>query len=196
MQPIDGVLNKLLVLESLYQELTNADWHQLFQEDGEKAIEWLFKEHYSYLCRVVYKILPDANLVEDLVQEVFFELWRRKDRIHINLSIKAYLRRTAVNKTLNFIRDQKVKFDHEEKLPVLRSNSPTVNQTLEAQELQEFIDQSIDQLPERCRIIFILSRFEDMSYKEIAAKLGISIKTVENQISKALKVLRGTLGNY
>ena len=178
----------------MYQELTNADWHQLLQEDGEKAIEWLFKEHYSYLCKAVYKVLPDANLVADLVQEVFFELWRRKDRIHINSSIKAYLRRTAVNKTLNYIRDQKVKFDDEEKLPVLKSSEASISQELEARELQAFIDETIDQLPERCRLVFVLSRFEDMTYQEIADKLGISIKTVENQISKALKILRATLG--
>ena len=178
----------------MYQELTNAEWHHLLQKDGEKAIEWLFQEHYAYLCRAVYKILPDSNLAEDLVQEVFFELWRRKDRIHITSSIKAYLRRTAVNKTLNYIRDQKVKFDDEEKLPVLSSGEASANQQLEAEELQQLIDQTIDSLPERCRVVFVLSRFEDMSYKEIAEKLGISVKTVENQISKALKVLRRVLG--
>lgn len=172
------------------QEILN-----LLQTDGEKAIELIFRQYYQFLCLVVYKILPDQNLVEDLAQEVFYELWRKKDKIKVTTSLKAYLRRAAVNKTLNYIRDQKIKFDDEAKLQPIASSIKTSTR-LESKELQGLIDQAINRLPERCRIVFALSRFEGFSYQEIAQELGISVKTVENQISKALRLLRAALDGY
>ena len=180
----------------MQQNLTNKDFHEFWQQDSEKAIDWLFRTHYSYLCKVVYKIIPDTNLVEDLVQEVFYEVWKKQGQININTSVKAYLRRAAVNRSLNYIRDQKIKFEQDEKVPLLESREASITQKIEAEDLKALIDESIDALPERCRVVFVLSRFEEMSYKEIAEELGISIKTVENQISKALKFLRKALGPY
>lgn len=180
----------------MQQDLTNEEFYQFWQQDGEKAIDWLFRKYYSYLCKVVFKIIPDTNLVEDLVQEVFFEVWKKKGQIKINTSMKAYLRRSAVNRSLNYIRDQKIKFENEDKLPFLDSREATIAQKIEAEDLKVLIDEFIDELPERCRIVFVLSRFEDMSYREIAQELDISVKTVENQVSKALKYLRKALGPY
>ena len=175
---------------------TDQEILELLQNNSEKAIDILFRQYYRFICKAVYKILPDATLVEDLCQEVFYELWRKRQQLHINTSLKAYLSRAARNKALNYIRDQKIILEGEEKQPLLQSKIQGINQQLEAQELKELIDQAIDRLPERCRMVFILSRFEDLSYKEIGAELGISVKTVENQISKALKMLRAQLGEY
>ncbi len=180
----------------MQQEHTDEELIKLLRKDGDRAMELLFHRFYAYLCRSAYRVLGEEAVAEDLVQEVFYELWKRRKELHITTSLKAYLRRATVNKTLNYIRDQrKVYFEQEDKisLPALR---PSAVQRLEAAELQQLIDQSIDSLPERCRIIFILSRFEDMTYKEIASELGISEKTVENQISKALRLLREALGPY
>ena len=177
-------------------EYTDEEILDLLRNDTENAIDILFRKYYSFLCKSVYKILPDTNLVEDLSQEVFYELWRKRKQLQIKTSLKAYLRRAAMNKALNFIRDQKIKFDDEEKQPQLASKTPSINQKMEAAELQVIIDRAIDQLPERCRMVFVLSRFEEMSYSEIAQQLNISVKTVENQISKALKLLRISLGDY
>ena len=176
--------------EPLYSD---TELLQLLQTDSDRAIDLLFRTHYADLCRAVYRIIPDTNLVEDLAQEVFYELWKKRDKIVINTSIMAYLRRAARNKALNFIRDKKIKFEEEEKIPDLTSSEINSIQQLEVAELQEKIDQAIDQLPERCRLVFTLSRFEEMTYQQIADELSISIKTVENQISKALKLLRRTL---
>ena len=178
------------------QNLSEADLQALFAKDAEKAIEVLFEQYYSYLCQAVYKILPDAAIVEDLVQEVFFELWRRRDKVQISTTFRAYLRRAAVNKTLNYIRDQKIKFADEPKEWTLSAYQIEGQEKLEVAELQQLIDESIDSLPERCRMVFVLSRFEDYSYQQIADELGISVKTVENQISKALKILRDRLGSH
>lgn len=140
--------------------------------------------------------MPDQNIAEDLAQEVFFDLWRKRDKLNIKTSLKAYLRRAAVNKTLNYIRDKKINFEEEDKIPDLDNEQTSVIQKMSADELQVKITAAIDSLPERCRIIFSLSRYEEMTYKEIAQKLDISIKTVENQISKALSILRVALGDY
>ncbi|NUO00198.1 MAG: RNA polymerase sigma-70 factor [Saprospiraceae bacterium] len=165
----------------------------LFRQDSEKAIEVLFQLHYTYLCQAAIRIVADPRLAEDLTQEVFFELWRKKEAIEFAISVRAYLRRAVVNKALNYIRDRKKITDDEEKLLQVESREPSVTQQLDAEALQELIDQAIDELPEKCRLVFVLSRFEEMSYQEIADHLEISIKTVENQIVKALKHLRTAL---
>ena len=169
---------------------------QLLQTQPDQAIECLFREHYRYVCHAVYRVLPDMVLVEDLVQEVFYELWRKKDRLNIQTSFKAYLRRAAVNKTLNYIRDQKIKVSEPTDDLPLRSAEVTSHERLDAQDLQSAINRAVDQLPERCRAVFMLSRFEDQTYREIAEGLNISVKTVENQMSKALRHLRTALASF
>lgn len=179
----------------MHTEYTDQQLVQLLNENSEQAVELLFRKYYSFLCRSAFRILPDESIVEDLVQEVFYELWRRRGQLQINVSLKAYLRRSIMNRALNYLRDnRKVFSEEEEKAASLPDNLPEPGQQLEAAQLQELIDRVIDGLPERCRIVFVLSRFEEMSYQEIAEELGISAKTVEHQISKALRLLRDALG--
>ena len=169
-----------------------------FLHDGhEGAIERIFKQYYSYICSAVYKILSDPSLTEDLAQDVFYELWRKREKIEINSSLKAYLKRAAINKALNYIRSKKMKFaDDEDNSAIINIPVSSHEGEFEAMELQDIINAAIDTLPERCRIVFMMSRHEEMSYKEIAAALEISIKTVENQISKALKILKKAVNPY
>lgn len=174
----------------------DASLQKLFQSSPEQAIEVLFREYYTEVCRAVIRIIPDPVIAEDIAQEVFFELWRKREVLNITSSFGAYLRRAARNRSLNYIRDRKINPEPEEKLPQASGFQADANQKLEAQDLQKVIDQVIENLPERCRLVFSLSRFEDMSYQEIADHLGISIKTVENQISKALRLLREALGSH
>lgn len=168
----------------------------MLAQDSDQAIVLIFRLHYRFICQAVYRVIPDQNLAEDLAQEIFLELWRKRDQLQVNTSLKAYLRRAAVNRSLNYIRDRKISFELDDSQAVIASGLPTIGQQLEAEELQRYIDQAIDQLPERCRVVFVLSRFEQLSYAEIAENLDISVKTVENQISKALKLLRAALGPY
>ncbi len=180
----------------MQSELSDKELASLFKRDSERAIEILFRRHYTYLCQAVYRILLDEHLAEDLVQDVFFELWKKYHRLTINISYRAYLRRAVINKSLNYIRDhRRVHFEQQDDLP-LTTSLADAEQLLEKAELQELIDRAIDQLPDRCRVVFVLSRFEDLTYREIAESLDISEKTVENQISKALRWLRSALGPY
>ncbi|RMF03073.1 MAG: RNA polymerase sigma-70 factor [Bacteroidetes bacterium] len=170
---------------------------QRLRQGEQAALDSLFRLHYGYLCQVVYRVLPDTHRAEDLVQEVFLDLWRKRERLLIEQSVQAYLRRAAVNKTLNYIRDQKLHLADESYLPYdLHTAEAGAQQQLQAAELQAEIDQAVGRLPERCRIVFSLSRFEGMSNQEIADALHISIKTVENQMTKALRMLKTALAQH
>ena len=177
-----------------FTDKTDKEIIKLLPENGDRALKLLFDKYYTYLCIGLYRIIPDRNLAEDLAQDVFLDIWRKRSTLHIKTSLKAYLRTAARNKALNYIRDRKIRWENEEEQPELESNFVSAPQKMEAAELQDLIDKSIDELPERCRLVFTLSRFEDMTYQQIADELGISIKTVENQISKALKIAQGFFG--
>lgn len=178
--------------------MSHPDIHILdkLKDQPELALRALYDQYYNYICSVVYKMVGDSTLAEDIAQEVFVEVWKRRESLDVNLSLRGYLRRIAVNKTLNHIRAQKMNFEEEDAVLQLPSNENSTQKILEAEDLQKVINDAIERLPERCRVVFGLSRFEEMSYKEISNKLGISIKTVENQVSKALKLVRKAVYEY
>lgn len=179
-------------------DLTDRDIISLLNDplQAEGAAEKLFKKFYSDVCYAVYRIIPDVARSEDIAQDVFMEIWRKKDTIEIKTSVKAYLKRAGVNKALNYIRANKVKFEDDDSYEMQNLSIRDHGGDIEAQDLQSIIDEAIESLPPKCRIVFSLSRFEELSYKEIAAKLDISVKTVENQIGKALKILRLAVESY
>lgn len=177
-------------------EYTDKELLTLLANGEESAIDIIFRQYYSFLCRSVYRIIPDTQITEDLAQDVFYELWKKRDSLNITTSLSAYLKRAALNKSLNYIRDQKIDFRNAPEKENLESKAVSIIHEIAADDLQDKIDAAIDSLPERCRLVFVLSRFEEMTYREIADQLDISIKTVENQISKALKNLRTSLAPY
>ncbi|MEM9822860.1 MAG: RNA polymerase sigma-70 factor [Bacteroidota bacterium] len=178
------------------QPHTDQELFQLLQENKEEAVTELFRRHYVYVCKSAYRIIGNEAIAEDLAQDVFLGLWKRRAQLNIKTSVKAYLKKAVTNKALNYIRDQKMKFTDTEKMPEMPAKAVGIHQELEKEELEQVIQKAVNRLPERCRIVFCLSRFEELSYQEIADQLEISIKTVENQISKALKFLRAELIAY
>lgn len=179
-------------------ELSDQDIIKLLSnpEKAEHAAELLFKKYYSDVCYAVYRIIPDATLSEDIAQDVFLEIWRKRETINIKTSVKAYLKKAGVNKALNHIRARKVRFERDDSHEMQNISIRDHAGEVEVLDLQAIIDKAIDSLPNKCRIVFSLSRFEELSYKEIAGKLDISVKTVENQIGKALKILRAAVKSY
>ena len=160
------------------------------------ALRSLYSSYYKYVCSVVYKMTGDASVAEDISQEVFIEVWKRRESLDVTSTLKGYLRKVAVNKTLNHIRSKKMNFEEEDSVFQVPSEENSTQIILEAEDLQNAINSAIDSLPERCRLIFGLSRYEEKTYKEIAEALSISIKTVENQMSKALKIVRMFVQKY
>lgn len=166
------------------------------QSDDKAFMKDLFHDHYSMVCKTIYRFVNEQPLSEDLAQEVFIRLWNKRHQLNINQSFPAYLRRMAINEALGYIRKNK-KVHIDELNPGLHDGMDTgAEEKFLYGELKDRISNAIDTLPPRCRSVFQLSRFEELTYKEIADKLDISVKTVENQMGKALKILREKLKGY
>lgn len=161
----------------------------------EDALRQIFNRHYPLLLTDIYRLIPDESTCEDLAQELFVDLWNKRESIDIHTSLRAYLRRAAVNKSLNYLKSQKrLQFEDAAEFSGIADPGEQDMQVREEKEgLESRLHAAIDTLPEKCRVVFNLSRFEQLSHKEIAEKLGISVKTIENQITKAMKVLREAL---
>jgi len=142
-------------------------------------------------------MIRDQGRAEDLVQDVFLKFWKQKDQLNIQVSLKAYLRRSCVNACLDDIRKQKKMqiVDMGTMLPIAATQQPDAAKQLENNELEQLINQTINNLAPKCRNVFILSRKEQFSNKEIADQLGVSLKTVEAHITTALKKLRTVIKN-
>lgn len=185
------LLGFLVHLNFLMLQAVNTDQIlYLIRTKPEEALQNMYKNYYSMLCNQVFQIIKDRSTAEDIVQDVFYEIWKKKETLNINQSLGAYLKRACRNRTLNYIRDNSVKWEDETSLMEVQDSGINSEEILTTEELNTSIQTMIAQLPEKCGVIFSLSRFEDMSYNEIANSLDISIKTVENQISKALRILR------
>jgi RNA polymerase sigma-70 factor (ECF subfamily) len=159
----------------------------------EQSLEKLFKTYFTALMAFSRKILGDEDDAREVVHQVFINLWEKRNEIDLSTSLKSYLFTAVNNRSLNVIRDRK-KFSAEEVPEQVEEYD--VSAVIESMELEEKIRGAIGTLPERCRIIFELNRFDGLSYAEIAKKLDISVKTVENQMTKALKILRERLAKY
>lgn len=161
------------------------------------AFEQLFTTHFKRLYAYALTIVKEEMTAEEMVQNVFFKIWEKKGKVDIQTSVTAYLYRSVYNESLNYLKHKKVKSAYQSHTVYQNKNqSDNAASRLQLSELQQKLDIALSELPEQCRTIFQMSRFEELKYQEIADKLGISIKTVENQMGKALKILRVKLADY
>jgi RNA polymerase sigma-70 factor, ECF subfamily len=164
---------------------------------NERAFEQLFRTHYSGLCGYASKYVWDADQAEEIVQDLFYNLWNKKNNLNIDISIEAYLFRAVRNACLNYLKHQKVRRHHADSVKnTAASDQIDSDDPMEILELQVKIDEAVDALPPERQKIFKLSRYEGLKYKEIADELGLSVKTVEAQMGKALKTLREDLSEF
>lgn len=169
----------------------------IFQEikkGNNEAFSQLFDEFYSPLCFFANKYLSDLDLSRSLVQEVFVDLWARREKLNIQFSPKSYLYHSVKNRSIDYLRKEKKTVPVSESVETVES--VPFRDLMEEAELNNRINLAIQQLPEKCREVFILCRFEGFKYSEIAKKLEISVKTVEMQMGIALKKLRESLSDY
>lgn len=168
-----------------------------FLDSDSQDFETFYLDNFQALHRYAFTILNDSELAEEMVHRVFLKILERKDPLNVHASLKAYIFRSVNNECLNYIKHQKVKQTYQSYATNEMDNFPeTPSSKLSYKELELQLKQAINDLPEQCRTIFQLSRFEELKYGQIADQLGISIKTVEAQMSKALKRLRVELADY
>ena len=161
------------------------------------AFEMLFKSHFKGLTHFAQKYVKDFDTAKEIVQDSFISLWEKRDTIDPAKQVKSYLTTIIYNKSLNYLRDNK-KFNKD--ILTFEGLYPFADHDkgdkLVADEIEKKIKLSIDELPEKCKEIFVMNRYEHLKYQQIADKLGISIKTVEAQMSKALQHMREKLVDY
>jgi RNA polymerase sigma-70 factor (ECF subfamily) len=165
------------------------------------AYEELFKRYYVYLCFVAEHITRSRADAEEIVSDVFVRLWNLREKSEIILSVKAYLIRAVHNASLNYIEQNAIRLKSTGRLSTsdlkaLAWDSDYPLGHLYEKELQDILANCINELPEACREIFLLSRDKDMKYTEISNKLGISVNTVKSQVKIALSRLRYAVKNY
>ncbi|HEX3168337.1 MAG TPA: RNA polymerase sigma-70 factor [Chitinophagaceae bacterium] len=178
-------------------ELENDAIGTLLAQKDETAFEQLFKTHFKRLHAYAFTILRDEVEAEEMVQQVFFKLWERNETLSLTGSVSAYLYRAVHNESLNYIKHQKVRSNHQLHVAYsMKNEAEHPAKKVIAGELEKKIHSALNELPEQCRTIFQMSRFDELKYREIADKLGISVKTVENQMGKALKLLRQKLADF
>ncbi|MCB9283865.1 MAG: RNA polymerase sigma-70 factor [Lewinellaceae bacterium] len=158
--------------------------------------EQLFKAHFVALCHFANQLVQDMDSARDIAQKVFINLWENRETIDPQRSVQSYLYTSVRNRCLNHIRDRKKYRSQVLDLEIMDIEISFEEDNTGLEELQKKIAEALSTLPEKCRQVFEMSRFQDMKYKDIAAQLDISEKTVEAHMSKALKTLREELKEY
>ena len=154
------------------------------------AYRYLFSEYYSWLCNYVFKLSNDYALSEDIVQETMMKLWENRKTITIKTSLKNYIFKSCHNQFLQHVRRTKVQLDSLDDIRWELLMETYVSEEEDTEHKIKKLNSLIDQLPSRCKEIFVKSKFEKRKYQEIAEDLGISVKTVEAQMSRAFRFLR------
>jgi RNA polymerase sigma-70 factor, ECF subfamily len=152
----------------------------------------VFMSHYEDLCRYACTILKNAEEAEDVVQSMFVKLWEKREGLEVKHTIRSYLFKAVYHQCLNLLEHRTVKLKHQVHIAHDTLAETQLPETFQ-HELEENIIAAINGLPDQCRIIFMMSRYDELRYAEIASNLNISVNTVENQISKALRILRAKL---
>lgn len=167
---------------------------ELIKNGNKNAFKKIFDTYYNELFLLSLKYLHSKNVAEDIVQEVFLKLWDKRKTITITNSLASYLKKATINQSINNLRSSYARsIEFPENLPQVENDQKGINVQIK---LKSEIRKAVYGLPERCKIIFILSKNFNYSYKEIAELLGISTNTVENQMVTAFKKIRKYLKDY
>ena len=184
------------------QDDLNALFSRIAFQDSGEVFKELFFDFFGPLCLFANRYIEDKAVCEDVVQDVFFQIWVQRKRLNIQQSARNYLITSVRNACVDYLRTNHAKYKY---ISTSEINESFINEyatsedtfsVLAVSELKEQLDKSLAQLPVAVRQAFELNRFEDLTYNEIASQMDISVKTVEAYISKALKLLRVELKDY
>lgn len=165
---------------------------QLQLERDAVAFTTLYERYWEKLVTIAYIRLKSSMDAQEVVQELFLDIWKRSENIYLRNSFNTYISAALKYKIITFLAKRRNEADRQSKLELPEIDRST-EQWLSYQQLRDELESSVQSLPEKCRLVFRLSREKGLSEKEIAATLNISLKTVESHMSKALKTLRASL---
>lgn len=177
---------------------------EMLRDGHPDAFKYLFEHHYQVLCHVASQYVKDDFLAETIVSDVIFHMWEIHKTLSIETTIRQYMTRSVRNRCLNFLNSSYNKNEKENSIhgitdfrvkTYLSNDDYPLGRLLE-KELEDVIDSCINRLPDQCRKVFCMSRFEDMTYQEIADELSISVNTVKFHMKNALDLLRKDLSTY
>jgi len=182
---------------SAYQSLTDAELLLLLSQNSEEAFEVLYHRHWENIYKVAFLLLKDSSASKDVVQDIFIWLWQKRNQLEIQ-TLPAYLKTAVKFKVANYIRSDNIRESFFETLGKLTitENAPEAAEITEMKELKAIITNAVELLPDKCRTIYKLSRNEQLTNQQIADKLGLSVKTVESQMTIALRRIRGAIDPY
>jgi len=164
-------------------------------KDDIKAYNKLYNSFYTPLCVFARRYLTDMETIEDCVQDIFMNIWKNRKNLSIETSIRSYLLSSTRNKCLSIIEKNKSKLTYEQYI-LNTYDEYSADDLYSVEELKEMIDEGIQKLPEKLRMVFCMNRFEHLTYKEIAEQLNISVKTVELYMHKSLIIMTSHLKEY
>ena len=183
---------------SVYEDELEQESIRLIKSGDERFLEVLFKLYYSRLCIYATTLIKIPDLAEEIVQETFIKLWENRALIKIDISFKAYIFRCVHNNCINYLkksdvvrRQTKQMYDeiiyHNE--VALQNFSSEIIDSLVSEELESRLNNALNDLPTQSRKIFLMNRFDQSSYNDIAKELNISVNTVKTQMKRAIKKL-------
>ena len=166
------------------------DFHDiaLIRNHDDRGLKSLFQKYYHSLFIKSIQIVGYKEVAEEITQDIFIKLWEKREHLHIKSSVSAYLLQSVKNQSINYVSSARARLRTQEIPENMVSSAPE-----DITELEDCIELAINRLPDRCRTVFRLSRFGQMTYQEIADKLGISKETVKSQIKTALTRIRADL---
>lgn len=181
----------------VHKHLTDIELINLLKKGNSNAFSEIYNRHWEGLYKSAFSLLHDTNASMDIVQDIFIWLWQKRHALEIH-SLTSYLKAAVRFKVANHIRSGNIRDSFFDELAGVHSPNVTLTteDIIEVKELKTIIRQAIDELPEKCREIFLLSRVENLNNQQIAKQLGISVKTVENQMTIALRRVRGSVEPY
>ena len=162
------------------------------------SFQKLFYQFHDQLFRFVVYRVQDADIAKDITQETFLRIWNKRESLQPEKSFFSLLARISTNLCYDHFRYSEVRLKNKDRIPQYgKSHFDNPEEVVQAQAIEKIIRTLVNEkLPQKCRIIFVLSRIEGFSNQEISIKLGLSIRTVENQIYRALKILKKHMQKY
>ncbi len=166
------------------------------KKNDKKALDMLFRHYYAPLCNFALHIVKKAEIAEEVVADIFFILWRDRHRLGISCSVRAYLFKAVRNHALRTSKVQQPFFQQIEEIQGRITSDQTPESTYLYNELDKTYQSAFERLPSRCQLVFKLHKIDGLKYHEVSEVLEISIKTVENQMLKALRMIRAAVLEY